>query len=47
MRSVSGWNRTRREGMVFAVQSSAAGGARYFAQRANPIQLGLDVSIHL
>ena len=31
---------------TFAVQSSAAGGTRYFAQRANPLQFGLDVNIH-
>ncbi len=31
---------------TFAVQSSAAGGTRYFAQRANPIQLGIDLSLH-
>ena len=31
---------------TFAVQSSAAGGTRYFAQQANPIQVGMDVNIH-
>ena len=46
---VSFWGRnlTNTHYNTFAIQSSAAGGTRYFAQRANPIQLGLDVSIHL
>ena len=45
---VSLWarNLTNTHHNTFAVQSSAAGGARYFAQRANPIQLGFDVSLH-
>ena len=41
-----GRNLTNTHYNTFAVQSSAAGGTRYFAQRANPIQLGLDVNIH-
>ena len=41
-----GRNLTNTHYNTFAVQSSAAGGSRYFAQRANPIQLGLDVNIH-
>ena len=31
---------------TFAVQSSAAGGTRYFAQRANPFQAGIDLRLH-
>ena len=42
-----GRNLTDTKYNTFAVQSSAAGGTRYFAQKANPIQLGLDVNIHL
>ena len=42
-----GRNLTNTHYNTFAVQSSAAGGTRYFAQRANPIQIGLDVNIHL
>ena len=42
-----GRNLTDTKYNTFAIQSSAAGGTRYFAQRANPIQLGLDVNIHL
>ena len=45
--SLWGRNLTNTHYNTFAIQSSAAGGTRYFAQRANPIQLGLDVSIHL
>jgi len=41
-----GRNLTNTHYNTFAVQSSAAGGTRYFAQQANPIQVGLDVSIH-
>ena len=44
--SLWGRNLTDTKYNTFAVQSSAAGGARYFAQRANPLQFGLDVSIH-
>ena len=41
-----GRNLTNTHYNTFAVQSAAAGGTRYFAQRANPIQVGLDVNIH-
>ena len=41
-----GRNLTNAHYNTFAVQSSAAGGTRYFAQRANPIQVGVDVNIH-
>ena len=42
-----GRNLTDTKYNTFAVQSSAAGGTRYFAQKANPIQVGLDVNVHL
>ena len=42
-----GRNLTNTHYNTFAIQSSAAGGTRYFAQQANPIQMGLDVNIHL
>ena len=45
--SLWGRNITDTKYNTFAVQSSAAGGARYFAQRGNPIQLGCDINIHL
>ena len=41
-----GRNLTNTKYNTFAVQSSAAGGPSYFAQQANPIQVGLDVDIH-
>jgi len=41
-----GRNLTNTRYNTFAVSSSAAGGTRYFAQLANPIQVGLDVNIH-
>ena len=41
-----GRNLTDTKYNTFAVASSAAGGQRYFAQRANPLQVGLDVNIH-
>ena len=41
-----GRNLTNTHYNTFAIQSSAAGGTRYFAQKANPIQVGLDVDIH-
>ena len=44
--SLWGRNLTDTKYNTFAVQSSAAGGTRYFAQRANPLQFGLDVNIH-
>lgn len=42
-----GRNLTNTRYNTFAVSSSAAGGLAYFAQKANPIQLGIDVNIHL
>jgi len=42
-----GRNLTNTKYNTFAVESSAAGGTRCFAQRANPVQIGLDVNIHL
>ena len=44
--SLWGRNLTDTKYNTFAIQSSAAGGTRYFAQRANPLQVGMDVSIH-
>ena len=44
--SVWGRNLTDTKYNTFAVMSSAAGGQRYFAQRGNPIQIGMDVNIH-
>lgn len=44
--SLWGRNLTNSCYNTFAVQSSAAGGTRFFAQRANPIQFGLDLNIH-
>ena len=44
--NVWGRNLTDTEYNTFAAQSSAAGGTRYFAQQANPIQVGMDVNIH-
>ena len=41
-----GRNITDTKYNTFAIQSSAAGGTRYFAQKASPLQLGLDVNIH-
>ena len=31
---------------TFAIQSSAAGGTRYFAQRGNPFHAGIDLKLH-
>jgi len=45
--SLWGRNLTNTKYNTFAVQSSAAEGTRYFAQRGNPLQVGLDVNIHL
>ena len=41
-----GRNLTDTKYNTFAVASSAAGGQRYFAQRANPLQIGVDVRLH-
>ena len=43
--SLWGRNLTDTKYNTFAVASAAAGGMRYFAQRANPLQFGLDVAI--
>ena len=44
--SLWGRNLTDTKYNTFAVQSSAAGGTRYFAQRANPLQVGVNLNIH-
>jgi outer membrane receptor for Fe3+-dicitrate len=44
--TVWGRNLTDTKYNTFAISSTAAGGQRYFAQRANPIQVGMDVNIH-
>ena len=44
--SLWGRNLTDTKYNTFAVASSAAGGQRYFAQRANPLQIGFDVRLH-
>ena len=44
--SLWGRNLTNTHYNTFAVASSAVGGTHYFAQKAKPIQLGLDVNIH-
>ena len=44
--SLWGRNLTNTNYNTFAVASSAVGGTHYFAQKANPIQVGLDVDIH-
>ena len=44
--SLWGRNLTDTKYNTFAVSSSAAGGTRCFAQRANPLQVGLDVLLH-
>ena len=44
--SLWGRNLTDTKYNTFAVSSSAAGGTRSFAQRANPLQVGLDVRLH-
>ena len=41
-----GRNLTNTTYNTFTIASSAAVGQRYFAQKANPIQIGLDVNIH-
>ena len=41
-----GRNLTDTKYNTFAVESKAAGQALRFAQRGNPIQLGMDVNIH-
>ena len=44
--SLWGRNLTDTKYNTFAISSSAAFDTRYFAQRGNPFQLGLDVQIH-
>ncbi len=44
--SLWGRNLTDTNYNTFAVASSAVGGTHYFAQKATPIQIGLDVNIH-
>jgi len=44
--SLWGRNLTDTNYNTFAVASSAVGGIHYFAQKATPIQVGLDVNIH-
>ena len=44
--SLWGRNLTDTKYNTFAVASSAVGGTHYFAQKATPIQVGLDVNIH-
>ena len=44
--SLWGRNLTNSRYNTFAVQSSAAGGTRFFAQRSTPFQFGLDLNIH-
>ena len=41
-----GRNLTNTHYNTFAVGSTAAGSQKYFAQRANPLQVGLDVRLH-
>jgi len=44
--SLWGRNLTDTNYNTFAVASAATGRQMYFAQRANPIQVGIDVNIH-
>ena len=44
--SLWGRNLTDTRYNTFAIQSSAAGGSRHFAQQATPLQVGLDIFIH-
>ena len=44
--SLWGRNLTDTKYNTFAVESSAAGSAKHFAQRGNPLQLGLDLRLH-
>ena len=41
-----GRNLTNTHYNTFAISSTAAGSQKYFAQRANPLQVGLDVRLH-
>lgn len=44
--SLWGRNITNTNYNTFAIASSAVGGTHYFAQKATPLQVGLDVRIH-
>ena len=44
--SLWGRNLTDTKYNTFAIESSAAGGQRFFAQRATPLQVGIDVNLH-
>jgi outer membrane receptor protein involved in Fe transport len=44
--SIWGRNLTDTKYNTFVIASNAAGGERYFAQRANPIHAGLDLRLH-
>ena len=44
--SLWGRNLTDTGYNTFAVQSSAAGSPKYFAQRGNPLQVGIDLRLH-
>ena len=44
--SLWGRNLTDTGYNTFAVQSSAAGSPKYFAQRGNPLQVGMDLRLH-
>ena len=44
--SVWGRNLTNTHYNTFAVESAAAGGTHLFAQKANPVQVGVDFNIH-
>ena len=41
-----GRNLTNTHYNTFAISSTAAGSQKYFAQRANPLQIGFDVRLH-
>ena len=45
--SLWGRNLTDTRYNTFAIQSSATGDLRHFAQKANPLQLGIDINVHL
>ncbi|MBP5339559.1 MAG: TonB-dependent receptor [Prevotella sp.] len=44
--SLWGRNLTNTKYNTFAVESSAAGSQKFFAQKANPLQLGCDLRLH-
>ena len=45
--SLWGRNITNTNYNIFAIDSSFGGETLYFAQRGNPIQLGVDINIHI